>query len=57
MTADQIQGILRAIVAPMISFAAAKGWLVDNQTGELIITAISAVATAIWSVYAKRQKA
>ena len=55
MTRDQVLGIVRAVAAPMLAFAAAKGWVTDNQTGELIVTALGAVLTAVWSVLSKKQ--
>ncbi len=54
MNRQKIEGIIRAVGAPLIAYAAAKGWIVDSETGELVIVAISAVATAIWSVTSKR---
>ena len=55
MNAQQIGGIVRAVVAPILAFMAGKGVLVDSETGELIIVAASAVATAVWSVFSKRR--
>lgn len=54
MNKDQVMGIVRAVVAPALAYASAKGWITDNQTGELIITALGAVLTAVWSVASKK---
>lgn len=55
MTRDQVLGIVRAVAAPVLAFAAAKGWITDSQSSELIIAALGAVTTAIWSVLSKKQ--
>jgi hypothetical protein len=54
MDSAKLNGIVRAVAAPLLAFAAAKGWLVDSESGQLILTALAAVATAIWSVASKR---
>jgi hypothetical protein len=53
MDRSKIEGIIRAVAAPLIAYAAAKGWLVDDETSQLVVTAMAAVATAIWSVWSK----
>ena len=57
MDPSKIGGIVRAVAAPLIAYAAAKGWLVSGESGELVIVALSAVATAIWSVLSKKAPA
>lgn len=49
-------GIVRAVVAPALAFAAAKGWITDSQSSELIIAAVGAVLTAVWSVASKKRR-
>jgi len=57
MDSAKIGGIVRAVLAPVIAYAAGRGILVDNETGELVIVAVSAVVTAVWSLWTKRQAA
>ena len=53
MTSEEIGGIVRAIAAPVVAFIAGKGWIgADMVAG--VVTAIAAIATAIWSVRSKR---
>ncbi len=54
MDASKIGGVVRAVLAPVIAYMAGRGVLVDSETGELIIVAVSAVATAAWSWWSKR---
>lgn len=55
MSGSKIGGIIRAVAAPLIAYAAAKGWITDDETGELLITGLAALATAAWSIYSKRR--
>ena len=54
MDSAKIGGIVRAVAAPILAFAAGKGWLVSGESTEVIIVALSAVVTAVWSIYTKR---
>lgn len=49
MNFDQVMGIIRAIVPPMLSYAAGAGLIPGDAAGP-IMAAISAVAAAVWSV-------
>lgn len=53
MTADQIWGIARTILAAGAGFIVAKGY-VDDATATAIIGAIGTIFVAIWSVVSKR---
>jgi len=53
---DMVTGVLRAIVPPALAYAVAKGWIPESSVTE-IITALTAVGAAIWSVYNKTDSA
>lgn len=55
MNAEQIGGILRTILAAGGGYLVSRGWL-DNATMMAIVGALVTLATAGWSVWAKRQK-
>jgi hypothetical protein len=38
----------------VIAYMAGRGLLVDEQSGELVIVAVSAVVTAVWSLWSKK---
>jgi uncharacterized membrane protein HdeD (DUF308 family) len=50
LTANQINGILRAIVPAGVAFAVGKGWIAQSNATDLI-TALVALGSAVWSVY------
>ena len=50
MNLNVINGIIRALVPTALAYAVGKGWITNDQVG-LIITALTAVAAAGWSVY------
>ncbi len=49
MNSDMIGGIIRAILPPAIAFAIGKG-LLPAGSYDAVVTAIIALATAVWSV-------
>jgi hypothetical protein len=49
MNYDQFTGIVRAIVPAIVGYFAAKN-IISGETAGLIITAVTAVAAAVWSV-------
>jgi len=53
MNMDQIGGVFRALAAPALTFAAAKGWIAP-QDSAWIVASISGVATAVWSAWTNR---
>jgi hypothetical protein len=53
MTADQIGGVIRAILTFLAGIAVAKGWL-DNATALTIVGALVTLATAAWSIFTNR---
>ena len=56
MNLDQVAGILRTILAAGGGYLVSKGYL-DNATMLSIVGAIVTLATAGWSVWAKRTPA
>ena len=56
MDPAKVGGIIRAVGAPAVAYMAAKGWFVEGDTGELLIAAITAVFTAVWSILSKRKQ-
>ncbi len=53
MNYDQITGVIRAVLPPIVAWAVAKGWLPSATdatiTGPIVVAAI-AIAAAVWSV-------
>lgn len=56
MTAEQIAGVIRAIVAAVGGYFVGKG-VVDADTVATIGGALATLATAGWSVWAKKPSA
>lgn len=56
MSADQIWGIVRTILAAGGGYVVAKGYI-DDATLASILGALGVLFTAGWSVWAKRAKA
>lgn len=54
MSKEQIAGIVRAIVAALGGYFVGKGML-DGATMETIAGAVATLATAIWSVWSKKE--
>lgn len=54
MTKEQVGGIVRAVAAGIGGYFVGKGTL-DGATLEIIVGAVATLATAIWSVWAKKQ--
>lgn len=55
MNANQIAGVVRAIVPAALAYAVAKGWLTDSQVAD-ISAAIVVLVMAAWSVYSNVEK-
>ena len=53
MKQDQIAGIVRAVVAAVGGYFIGKG-MVDAANVEIIAGALATLATAAWSVWAKK---
>lgn len=49
MNYDQMTGVIRSVVPPLLAYAVGKGWIAEGSVGD-ITTAIVAVGAAIWSV-------
>lgn len=56
MSKDEIFGVTRAILAAVGGFLAGKGY-VDSETAMTVAGALATIATAFWSVKAKRAAA
>ena len=54
MDMNTMNGVLRAVVPAMLSYAVGKGWLGADSVGD-ITAAASAVLAAIWSVMSNRK--
>lgn len=55
VTADQITGILRAILAAIFGYITGKGWL-DANTAATISGAVLTLIVTAWSIYSNRAK-
>ena len=55
MSAEQIWGIVRTILAAVAGWAAAKGYI-DNETAMTIIGALGTIFVASWSWWSKKAK-
>lgn len=53
MTAEQIAGVIRAIVAAVGGYFVGKG-VIDADTVTTIGGSLATLATAVWSVWAKK---
>jgi hypothetical protein len=56
MTSDQIAGIVRALVSAVGGYFIGKG-VVDANTVATVAGAAATIATAVWSVMAKKPAA
>lgn len=55
MTADQITGILRAVLTALGGYLVGKG-IVDQATATQVIGALVTLGGAVWSIYSNRPK-
>ncbi len=55
MNANQIGGIMRAVVPAILAYAVAKGWLTDSQVADITAAVITLVAAA-WSIHTNMEK-
>jgi hypothetical protein len=53
MNSDQLGGIVRAIVPPLVAYLVAKG-VIPAGAADSIISAAVAVAAAAWSIVSNR---
>jgi len=56
MTGDQIQGIIRAVLAAIGGFILAKGW-VNAETWAWIVGGLSTVGPIVWTWFSNRPAA
>jgi hypothetical protein len=54
MTAEQVAGIVRAVVAAIGGYLVGRG-IADAETIAAVGGAAATIAAAIWSVYSKRK--
>lgn len=55
MTGEQIGGVVRAIVAAIGGYFVGRG-MIDGETVATIGGAVATIATAVWSVWSKRNE-
>lgn len=53
MSGEQIAGVVRAIVAAVGGYFVGKG-VIDESTATTIAGAFATLATAVWSIFAKK---
>lgn len=51
MNNDQVTGIIRAVVAPVVAFLVAKGILPSGAIPEWLIPSVFVGATVLWSYF------
>lgn len=56
MTAEEIWGVIRTILAAIAGWAAGQGYI-DQQTAMTVIGALGTIFIALWSIRSKRPKA
>jgi len=56
LTADQVGGIVRAVVAAAAGYFVGQG-VVDAETAQVIGGALTTLVVAVWSVWAKKKSA
>ena len=57
MSKEEFGGVVRAVAAAGVAYAAGKGLIPVNADNAAIVTAIVTVVVACWSVLTKRQAA
>lgn len=53
MNFDQVTGIVRTILPAAVAYFAGKGWISTESIGD-IVSALTAIGVALWSVYIHR---
>ncbi len=53
MNQDQLTGIIRAVVPPLVAYLVAKGYIPAGSADPLVAAAV-AVAAAVWSIHNNR---
>lgn len=53
MNLDQITGIIRAVVPPLVAWLVAKGYI-PAGSADPVIAAVVAIAAAVWSVHSNQ---
>jgi len=53
MNQDQLGGIVRAVVPPVITWLVAKN-IIPAGSADLVIAAAAALVAAVWSVFSNR---
>jgi hypothetical protein len=48
MNGEQFGGVIRAVVAPIVAFAAGKGWIGAADVAA-VVSGLVVLATALWS--------
>jgi hypothetical protein len=53
LSAEQVTGVVRALVSAIGGYLVGKG-VIDSETAVALAGAAATIATAVWSVWAKR---
>lgn len=56
MTGEQVGGIVRAVLSAVGGYFVGKG-VIDADTAAQVTGAVAVIATAVWSIVAKRKPA
>ena len=56
MNGAEIGGLVRTLAASLFGFMAGQGWF-DAETGTALAGAVGVIATAAWSIWAKKRAA
>jgi hypothetical protein len=49
MTLNQVNGVIRAVLPAVLAYAVGKGWINNEQVGD-VTAAVATLAAAIWSI-------
>jgi len=55
MNPNVINGVLRAVVPTLLAYAVGKGWITNDQVGQ-ITAAFVTIAAAVWSIWTNWEK-
>lgn len=54
MTQDQINGVVRAVLPAVLTYFAAKGYVIDGSLAEIFAISSVTAAAAAWSIWSNR---
>lgn len=50
MSANQVNGVLRAVVPAVLAYAVGRGWIQQSDVNEIVAACVTLVSAA-WSIY------